>query len=363
MLALSLQGLRLSSRLPEATALPSSMESVVAARQLAVMGRGGVPLTLRVILELPEDAFALGRRGWDATARTGEAIATDPRVARVQSLPGLAGPGADPAAVSLLPAIVKRQFVSEEGDAALLQVVPRDGVGVNDLVQLVHGLRAADAGRMSGVEGARIRVGGLPAFNADYQERLAGRLGPLVALVVAGTGLALFAAFHSVLMPVKALALNLLSVTAAFGACVLVFQEGHGAALLGLAGPLRGMYPAIPIIVFCTVFGLSMDYEVFLVARVAEARRSGLDEAAAVVEALARTGPLITSAAAVMVVVFGAFVLGDLVLVKLLGFALGVAVLLDATVLRLAAGPALLVLAGRWNWWPGDQGRRREERR
>jgi RND superfamily putative drug exporter len=362
MLALSVQGLRLSNRLPEATALPSSMESVVAARQLAVMGRGGVPLTLRVILELPEDAFALGRRGWDATARTGEAIAADPRVARVQSLPALAGPGADPAAVSLLPAIVKRQFVSEEGDAALLQVVPRDGVGVNDLVHLVRGLRAADAGRMSGVEGARIRVGGLPAFNADYQERLAGRLGPLVALVVAGTGLALLAAFHSVLVPVKALALNLLSVTAAFGACVVVFQEGHGGALLGLAGPLGGMYPAIPIVVFCTVFGLSMDYEVFLVARVAEARRSGLGEAAAVVEALARTGPLITSAAAVMVVVFGAFVLGELVLVKLLGFALGVAVLLDATVLRLAAGPALLVLAGRWNWWPGDRGRRTEER-
>ena len=355
MLALAAQSARLSGRLPEASALPSSMESVVAARRLTEIGRGGVPLTLRVVLDLPEDAFALGRGGWDATARLGEAIAADPRVARVQSLPTLAGPGADPAAVSLLPSRIKRQFVSEEGDAALLQVVPRDGVGINDLVGLVRELRAADAARLAGLPGARLRVGGLPAFNADYKDRLTGRLGPLAALVVAGTGLALLVAFRSVLVPLKALALNLLSVAAAFGACVLVFQEGHGASLLGLEGPLRGMYPAIPLVVFCTVFGLSMDYEIFLVARVAEARRAGLSDADSVVEGLARTGPLITSAAAVMVVVFGAFVLGELVLVKLLGFALAVAVLLDATVLRLAAGPALLVLAGRWNWWPGDR--------
>ncbi len=354
-LALAVQSARLSGRLPEASALPSSMESVVAARRLAVMGRGGVPLTLRVVLDLPEDAFALGRAGWSATDRLGRVLAADPRVARVQSLPSLAGPDADPAAVSLLPARVKRQFVSEEGDAALLQVIPRDGVGINDLVALVRELRAADAARLAGLPGARLRVGGLPAFNADYQDRLTGRLGPVAALVVAGTGLALLVAFRSVLVPLKALALNLLSVAAAFGACVLVFQEGHGAALLGLEGPLGGMYPALPLIVFCTVFGLSMDYEVFLVARVAEARRGGRGDAGSVVEALARTGPLITSAAAVMVVVFGAFVLGDLVLVKLLGFALAVAVLLDATVLRLAAGPALLVLAGRWNWWPGDR--------
>ncbi|HSD65744.1 MAG TPA: MMPL family transporter, partial [Vicinamibacteria bacterium] len=260
-LGLAAQSVRLSGRLPEASALPSSMESVVAARRLAEMGRGGVPLTLRVVLDLPEDAFALGRGGWDATARLGRAIAADPRVARVQSLPALAGPGADPAAVSLLPARIKQQFVSEEGDAALLQVVPRDGVGINDLVRLVHDLRVADAARLAGLAGARLRVGGLPAFNADYQDRLSGRLGPLAALVVAGTGLALFVAFRSALVPLKALALNLVSVAAAFGACVLVF---------------------------CTVFGLSLDYEVFLVSRVAEGRRQGLSEEAALAEGLAR---------------------------------------------------------------------------
>jgi RND superfamily putative drug exporter len=96
-----------------------------------------------------------------------------------------------------------------------------------------------------------------------------------------------------------------------------------------------------------------MDYEVFLVARVAEARRT-LDERAAVAEGLARTGHVITSAAGIMIVVFGGFTLGDFVLVKMLGFAVAVAVLLDAAVVRVAIGPALLVLLGRWNWWPGD---------
>src|SRR5262249_49390324 len=101
-------------------------------------------------------------------------------------------------------------------------------------------------------------------------------------------------------------------------------------------------------------FGLSMDYEVFLVARIREARDGGLDDRAAIASGLSHTSGLITSAAAIMIVVFGAFVLGDFLLIKMLGFALGIGVLLDATVMRLAVGPALLTLAGRWNWWPGD---------
>jgi RND superfamily putative drug exporter len=117
---------------------------------------------------------------------------------------------------------------------------------------------------------------------------------------------------------------------------------------------LGGSFPAIPFLVFCVVFGLSMDYEVFLVARVAEARASGMSDDEAIAEGLARTGGLITSAAAIMIAVFAAFMLGDFVLIKILGFALVVAVLVDATVMRVAIGPALLKLGGRWNWWPGD---------
>lgn len=110
----------------------------------------------------------------------------------------------------------------------------------------------------------------------------------------------------------------------------------------------------IPVLVFCIVFGLSMDYELFLVSRVMEARRSGASDSDAIVEGVARTGGVISSAAAIMIVVFGAFMLGDVLLIQMLGFALAVAVLIDATVVRMAIGPALLQLAGRWNWWPGS---------
>ncbi len=132
-------------------------------------------------------------------------------------------------------------------------------------------------------------------------------------------------------------------------------MTGRRASLLGLDAPLGAVFPAVPILVFCTVFGLSMDYEVFLVARIAEARRTMCDDDA-IAEGLARTGGVITSAAAIMIAVFGAFTLGQFLFIKVLGFALAVAVFLDATVVRMAIGPALLKLAGRWNWWPGDRG-------
>jgi len=157
-----------------------------------------------------------------------------------------------------------------------------------------------------------------------------------------------------VLIPLKAVALNLVSVTTAFGGLVLVFQDGVGSRLIGLSAPVSGVFPAVPIIVFCIVFGLSMDYEIFLVARVAEARRTGRSESDALVEALAKTGGVITSAAAIMIAAFSAFMLGGFLLMKMLGFALAAAVLVDATIVRMAVGPALLRLAGQWNWWPGS---------
>jgi RND superfamily putative drug exporter len=116
---------------------------------------------------------------------------------------------------------------------------------------------------------------------------------------------------------------------------------------------MHGGFPILPVVVFCIVFGLSMDYEVFIVARIADGHRAGLADGAALVEGLASTGRVVTFAAAIMVLVFGAFGFGDFVLIKILGFALGVAVFLDATVIRTAVGPALIRLAGRWNWWPG----------
>jgi RND superfamily putative drug exporter len=362
-LLLALQALRLRTELPRGDWLPA-MESASALRDLRSMGRGGVAQGVRVILELPADTFALGDEGWAAGGRLEGVLAADPRVARVLSLRTAAGDRADDLSYfRFLPSFLKHAFVSGEGDALLLELVPREGVEPKELSGLVRELRGADAAALSGVAGARLRVGGLPAFNVDYEDAVNGRSAAVVCLVVAGTLVALLAGFRSVLVPLKAVALNLLSVAAAFGAVVLVFQEGRGGRLAGLTEPTGGLFPAVPIVVFAIVFGLSMDYEVFLVARVAEARRSGLSEAGALAEGMARTGGVITSAAAIMVAVFGAFAMGDLLLVRILGFALAVAVLVDATLIRMAVGPALLSLAGRWNWWPGRRDERAEPRR
>jgi RND superfamily putative drug exporter len=351
---LAAQARHLRSTVPRGDWLPPSLESVAALRDLRAMGRNGVVETVRVVVELPEDVSTLSRDGWDALRNVQEAIGRDPRVARVQSLRALAGSrGDDLAYIALLPADAKRTFLSGEGDGALLEVVPREGLDPPDVVALVRDLRAKDAAALAGLPGTTLRVGGLPAFNADYEDAVSGRGRHAVALVVLATLVSLFVAFRSVLVPLKAVALNLLAVAGSLGAMVLVFQDGYGARLVGLERPLDGVFPIVPVLAFCTVFGLSMDYEVFLLARVREARRSGLGEEEALVEGLARTASLITSAAAIMIAVFAAFVLGRFVLVKMLGFALAVAVFLDATVIRLAIGPALLRLAGRWNWWPG----------
>lgn len=356
---LALQSTRLRAELPRGEWLPRDMESALALHELGAMRRDGVVQEIRVVLELPPGAPAMGDAGWSATSRLTDALASDPAVASVRSLPSLtrAGDGFLPraAVLALLPEDIRRAFASRDGGAALLEIIPRQGVESADLTRYVRRLRGLDAVAASGLPGTRLLVGGLPAFNVDYEDAIGGRFFGIVAAIICGTLLALALGFRSLLVPIKAVALNLLSVAAAFGAVVLVFQEGHGASILGLAAPVDGTFPAVPILVFCTVFGLSMDYEVFLVARVAEARLAGHDERAAIAEGLARTGGIITSAAAIMVVVFGAFTLGDFLLIKMLGFALAVAVLLDASVMRVAIGPALLALAGRWNWWPGER--------
>jgi len=198
-----------------------------------------------------------------------------------------------------------------------------------------------------------MKIGGIPALDADYQTIVLKRFVPVTTMVVLGTLAALLAGFRSLFAAVKAIVLNLLSVASSFGALVLVFQDGHGSSFLGVQGGTGSVFPLVPIVTFAIVFGLSMDYEVFLVARVLEARRSGLNETDAIPEGLARTAGLITSAAAIMIVVFAAFTFGNFLVVKMIGFTLAVAVLIDATLVRIVIGPALLCLAGDWNWWPG----------
>ncbi len=248
----------------------------------------------------------------------------------------------------------RRTFLSSDGRAALLEVLPAASVSLRDQVNWVRELRKTGAAALTGVPGATLLIGGIPALNADYQTIVADHFVPVMALVVVGaTFLALLVGFRSLFAAVKAIVLNLFSVAASFGALVLVFQDGHGSGLLGVPGGTGSVFPLVPIVAFAIVFGLSMDYEVFLVARVLEARRSGLSEMDAIPEGLARTAGLITSAAAIMIVVFAAFTFGNFLVVKMIGFTLAVAVFIDATLVRIVIGPALLRIAGDWNWWPG----------
>ncbi|MEO7501426.1 MAG: MMPL family transporter [Gemmatimonadaceae bacterium] len=356
LVAIAAQAFRLSTDLPRGDWLPPAMESSRALHRLESMKRSGVVQSVRLVVVLPKDATWDSPAGWAAIKRASDRLAADSRVARVRSLPAVTGlltPNLT--LLAGMPKEVRGSLASSDGRFALIDVMPAETASPRDAMNLVRELRTAGAAELTGLPAATMDVGGLPALNVDYDSSISGRFVGIVALVVGLTMLALLIGFRSVLIAAKAVALNLLSVATAFGAVVLVFQDGFGVTLLGLAEPLGGNFPAIPMIVFAVVFGLSMDYEVFLVSRVAEARRAGMSDHDAIVEGLARTGGLITSAAAIMIVVFAAFTLGDFVLMKILGFALSVAVLVDATVVRMAIGPALLMLAGKWNWWPGER--------
>ena len=358
LLLLASQAARLDTDVPKGDWLPSAAESVRALHTLERMDRAGVVYTLRVILELPTDAIAQTDAGWNALDRFSKQLASDPRSQRVISLTTMAQ--SDRSGLGNLPRETRRTFLSRDGRAALIEVLPATSVSVNDQVYWVRELRKTGAVALTGVPGAMLRIGGIAAMTADYQTIVRDRFLSIIELVVGGTLIALLAGFRSLFAAVKAIALNLLSVAASFGAFVLVFQDGHGIRLFGVPEGTGSVFPIVPIVAFAIVFGLSMDYEVFLVARVLEARRCGMSELEAIPEGMARTAGLITSAAAIMIVVFAAFTFGNFLVIKMLGFTLAVAVFIDATLVRIVIGPALLRVAGDWNWWPaGLAGARR----
>jgi len=351
LLLLAWQATRLDTSLPRGDWLPEAAESVHALHTLEHMDRAGVVYSLRLLVELPKDSIARTDAGWNTIDRLTKRLAADPRCARVISITTVAE--GDRSSLTDLPSESLRTFLSSDGKEALLEVLPAASMSLRDQVDWVRELRASGAAALTGVPGATLRVGGIPALNADYQTIVNAHIVPVTVFVVTGTLIALVSGFRSLFVAVKAIALNLLSVGASFGALVVVFQEGYGSGLLGVPGGTGSIFPLVPIVAFAIVFGLSMDYEVFLVARVLEARRSGLSEMDAIPEGLARTAGLITSAAAIMILVFAAFTFGNFLVVKMIGFTLAVAVLIDATLVRIVIGPALLRLAGDWNWWPG----------
>jgi RND superfamily putative drug exporter len=198
--------------------------------------------------------------------------------------------------------------------------------------------------------GLDVKIGGPTAQMVDLKLTLR-EYGRLAAVLVIGWNFVmLLFAFRSVVVPIKAVLMNVLSLGASYGLLVWVFQDGHGASLLGFE-PLEGIDPSIPLVMFAVVFGLSMDYEVFLLSRIREEWLRTGDNKESVIRGLAYTGRIITSAALILLVVVGAFAAGDIVYVKQIGVGMVAAIALDVTLIRALLVPATMQLLGDWNWW------------
>ena len=239
---------------------------------------------------------------------------------------------------------------SADGSVALVSYVMAGGQNDERNREIVREMRRDVVPEVfGGLEGVEALVTGEAAFTFDVVEFYSNGMPQVIAFVLGLSFLLLLVAFRSIVIPIKAILLNLLSTAAAFGLLVLVFQDGRGDELLGFkAGPIESF---VPVFIFTILFGLSMDYHVFILTRIKEARDHGMSSNEAVARGIAITSGTITSAAAIMVTVFAVFVTLDLVIIKQLGFGLAVAVLLDATIVRSVLLPATMRLLGEWNWW------------
>jgi len=361
-----LAGLRIG--LPARHWWPSGTEAGAGLERLALVGGAGYVQPIHVAVEWPAGRRAVDPGALRALRAFSDSLRADPRVRDIRSLVDLPGGGRrslleyallyeDLAGLRARRAGLLAPLLSVDGQVARLDVVLADSVSpltAMDVVRKARGL-AAQPGSLSS---AHVLVGGYVAENVDVQADLAGAFPLVAAWIFGATAVVLGFVFRSVLIPLKAILLNAASVSAAFGLVVLVFQKGHGSALFGSPGASEAVFAAVPVLLFATLFGLSMDYEVFLLGRIAEAYRPTGENDAATSDGLAASAGVITSAALLMIAVFGVFAFSRVPVIQLLGFGLAAAVLLDATVIRLVLAPALLHLAGRWNWWPGVRGRR-----
>jgi RND superfamily putative drug exporter len=344
---------------------PAATEAGQGVERLERMGAGGIINPIRIVVTLPE-----GERMTSATSLRGllqlrDSLRADPRVGQVRSLVDLE-PGMSLLGYSLLYSDLASAraehgdfvdaYLSRDGRSALVDVLLADSVSLGSAMDVTRLARRLGTTPPRGLRGATILVGGYGAEVLDVQTSMARHSLGLVLWVLGVTALILGLVFRSILVPVKAILMNTLAVGATFGLLVLVFQEGIGGRLLGLPGPTAAVFFLVPVVVLPVVFGLSMDYEVFLLTRMKECFDRTQDNDAATSEALCTTGSTITSAALVMILVFGAFAFARTLAVQFLGFGLAAAVLLDVTVIRMILVPALMHLAGRWNWWPGVRG-------
>jgi RND superfamily putative drug exporter len=268
-------------------------------------------------------------------------LSTVDGVARVDALTGSYLDGAAVAG----PNAASLRFANEGG--TWLSVVPAVEPLSEDGEDVVHAVRDLDA------PFGEVLVGGQSAALVDSKDVVFERLPWAIALIAVTTFVVLFMLFGSLLVPIKALVLNVLSLTATFGAMVWIFQEGHGSGLLGFTAT-GTIAVSMPILMFCIAFGLSMDYEVFLLSRIKEEHDNGSDTVRSVAMGLERTGRIVTAAAVLIAVVFIAFATSEVSFMKMFGIGLTLAVLVDAFLIRSTLVPAFMRVAGSANWWaPG----------
>jgi RND superfamily putative drug exporter len=333
---------------PDATILPEDLPSRQAFDLLVREFGAGEVSPFLIVLQAPGDIFTPQRLG--TIYEIGARLAADPRVSRVQSIapPSLSRDEALAAAnlqhgLSRLGIATGATRLANDDVAAIVAyttLLPNDPANKALLTEL----RGLDP------PGMTMLVDGGTAEIVDVVNEMYSDFPRAVLLVVTATFLVLLLLFRSLLLPLKAILMNALSILASYGALVWVFQEGHLSQYLGFT-PLGFVEASLPVIMFCVLFGLSMDYEVFLLSRIREEWERGGDNTAAVAAGMQSSGRIITSAAALVVVVAASFVTADVVIIKALGFGIALAVLIDATIVRALLVPATMRLLGDWNWW------------
>ena len=275
-------------------------------------------------------------------------------------------PATDPRLTQLSDAIAKADDVKsvsppvldKKGTGAVYTVIAGSAPSDDATTDLVNRLRSATIPAATKGTDVNAWVGGQTAGYIDLATRISDKLPEMIAIVVGLSFVVLMLAFRSLVVPAKAAVMNLLSVAAAYGIVTFVFQDGHGAALIGLDGAIP-IVSFVPLLMFAILFGLSMDYEVFLLTQIKEHYRETKRPTRAVIQGLANTGRVITSAALIMVCVFTSFVLNGDPVVKEFGVGLAVAIAIDATVVRCLLVPAVMTLLGKASWWmPSWLGRR-----
>ncbi len=347
LLGLAAPGLATRFGFPESEFLPAELEYSRGMEMLSDMELRGLISPILVLVSDEQRNRLLPERT-ESLHNFATQLAQD---RRVRYLVGPVEPGQAEAAATIEEgverALRRRAFVSQDGSRALFRLVPSNDATLAELRDL-----AADIATLQ-PDGLDVEVGGQGQYYNDF-ERAVGEAYPLtIGLVLGLSAAALLLFFRAPLVSAKAILLNLLSVAAGYGVVVFVFQLGHGAELFGMAGPTQMVPITVPLVIFCILFGLSMDYEIFLLSRVRAIFQETGDSARSISEGVADTASVITSAALVMVAVFGAFAFARIFIVQMIGLGLAVAVLVDAAVIRSILGPALMQVAGKWNWWPG----------